>query len=86
MLWKVFWKLGQTRSNLLPIMSEVSSFTFSPYRIRDKNGDVVYDIIVSGDKDLDTALKSAVRKAEAEASVVPGDIANGKYTTMTRSS
>ncbi|KIJ54234.1 hypothetical protein M422DRAFT_221764 [Sphaerobolus stellatus SS14] len=45
-------------------------------KIKDKNGDVIYDIITSSNKELDDALKAAIRRAEAEASIAPGDIAN----------
>lgn len=47
-------------------------------RVKDKNGDIVIDLVSSPSKTLDDELRSAIRKAEAVASVSQGDIAEGQ--------
>jgi len=47
-------------------------------RIKDKNGDIVIDLVSSPSKTLDDELRSAIRKAEALASMAQGDIADGQ--------
>lgn len=49
-------------------------------RIKDKNGDIVLDLVSSSSKLLDDQLRSAIRKAGALASVSKGDIADGQST------
>ncbi|KAF8588936.1 hypothetical protein K439DRAFT_1651726 [Ramaria rubella] len=45
-------------------------------KIKDKNGDIVLDLVSSSSRSLDDELRSAIRKAEAEASVSQADIAD----------
>ncbi|KAF8532092.1 ankyrin repeat-containing domain protein [Gautieria morchelliformis] len=45
-------------------------------RIKDKNGDIVIDLVSSSSNTHDDELRSAIRKAEALASMPEGDIAD----------
>lgn len=46
-----------------PLIKVSSHISFA--RIKDKNGDVIYDIVSSSSKELDDTLRYAIRRAQA---------------------